>query len=129
MPSTACTTPSSVRNSTTRSLIERVGSGTDPPLRRVERVAQAVADEVDADDDEDEGEPRKHGEPPLFRVVLAVHDQDAERGRRRLDPETEERQRRLGEDRGGDDKRGVHDDRAERVREDVPEHDPEITPT
>ena len=44
---TAWTTPSSVSNSTVRSRIERIGSGTNSPLRRIERVAQPVADEVD----------------------------------------------------------------------------------
>ena len=35
-----------------------------PALRRVERVAQAVADEVDAEHDDDDDEPGKQYEPP-----------------------------------------------------------------
>src|SRR5262245_11305785 len=128
MSSTACTMPSSVLNSTTRFRIDRIGSssGTNSSLLRIERVPQAVADEVDADDDEDEHEAREHGQPPFLRVVLAVDDQDPERRRRRLDAEAEERERRLCEDRSGDGERCVYDHGAERVREDMPEHDPHV---
>src|SRR6266446_1609901 len=94
MPSTAWTTPSSVPNSTTRSRIDRTGSGTNSPL---------------------------------LRIVLTRCDEHAERGRRRLDAEAEERERRFDEDRGGDRQRAVHDHGAERVREHVPEHDPQVT--
>src|SRR5881275_244445 len=102
MSSTACTTPSSVRNSTIRFLIESSGSGTDSPLLRVERVPEAVADEVDRDDDDEQRQAREDGDPPVLRALLAVGDQRAERGRRRLDAEAEERQRRLDDDRGAD---------------------------
>src|SRR5579859_4808212 len=70
IPSTAWTTPSSVLNSTARSRIARSGSGTDPPLLRVERVSQPVSDEVDAKRDDDDRQPREEGEPPLLRVRL-----------------------------------------------------------
>ena len=63
-PSTAWTTPSSVSNSTVRSLIERTGSGTNP-LSGIERVPQAVTDEVDAQHDEDDRQPRESDEPPV----------------------------------------------------------------
>src|SRR5207247_9195780 len=118
MPSTACTTPSSVLNSTMRSRIDSSGSGTNPPLLRVERVAQAVADEVDAENDEDEHEPRQNGEPPLLRRDLAARDEHAERRRRRLDPKPEEGESGLGDDRGRHRERPVHDHRTKRVRED-----------
>src|SRR5947209_14080381 len=88
-PSTACTTPSSVLNSTVRSRIERIGSGTYP-LRRIERVAQSVADEVDAEHDEHNRKAWERHEPPVVgRDVLTVCDQLPERGRRRLDAEAE----------------------------------------
>src|ERR1700754_3179699 len=109
MPSTAWTMPSSVLNSTTRSLIESRGSGTHPPLRRVERVPQAVADEVDAQDDQDEGQAREDGQPPLLRIRLCRGDEHAERRRRRLDPEAEEGERRLDQDRRADGERRVDD--------------------
>src|SRR4029079_9514747 len=98
MPSTAWTTPSSVLNSTTRSLIERMGSGTNPPLRRVERVPQAVAHEVHEEHDRDDRQTREHREPPLLGLRLRLGDEHPEGRRRRLDPEPEERERRLGED-------------------------------
>src|SRR6266851_1224603 len=102
MPSTAWTMPSSVPNSTTRSLIDRTGSGTDPALLRIERVAETVPDEVDGEDDDHDHQAREDCQPPLLRVVLARRDEDAERGRRRLDAEAEKGERRLDQDRGGD---------------------------
>src|SRR5581483_8502416 len=129
MPSTAWTTPSSVRNSTARSVIESSGSGTNSALLRVEGIAKAVADEVDAEDDEHDREAREHRQPPLLRVVLAAGDERAERRRGRLDPEPEEGERSLDEDRRRDGERAGDDDGAERVRQDVPEHDPEVART
>src|SRR5437763_9612630 len=124
MSLTARTTPSSVTNSTARLRIERTGSatarlGAHAPLRRVERVAQPIAHEVDAEDDEDDHDAREDGEPPRLGIRLRARDEDAERRRRRPDPEAEEGQRRLGDDRRADGKRAVDDDRAERVREHV----------
>src|SRR5207237_9102978 len=116
MSSTAWTIPSSVLNSTARFLIERIGSGTDPPLRRVERVAQAVADEVDTEHDQHDHQAREHRQPPLLRVRLRVGDEHAERRRRRLDPEAQERRRSLDEDRRADRKRAAYDTGSERVR-------------
>src|SRR5437763_14219792 len=126
MSSTAWTTPSSVLNSTARFRIERIGSGTNTPLRRVERVAEPVAHEVDAEHDRHDREAGEHRQPPLLRVGLPARDEHAERGRRRLDAEAEEREGRLRDDRRGDGDRPVDDDRPERVREDVPEHDPGV---
>ena len=50
-------------------------------------------------------------------------------GVRRLDAEAEERESRLGEDRGGDDQRRVDDDRPDRVREHVADDDPRVAGT
>src|SRR5579862_3766701 len=126
MSSTAWTMPSSVLNSTARFLMERTGSGTDSALRRVEGGAQAVADEVDREHDDHDHQAREHREPPLLRIRLRVGDELAERRRRRLDAEAEERQGGLYEDRRRDRERPVDDDRTERVREDVAEHDPDV---
>src|SRR5712664_3057281 len=126
MSSTAWTMPSSVLNSTARFWIDRTGSGTDPPLRRIERVAQSVAHEIDAEHDHHDGQPRKDGQPPLLRVRLPAGDEHAERRGWRLDPEAEKRERRLGDDRRGDRDRPVDDDRTERVRDDVTEHDAHV---
>src|SRR6266550_2953844 len=127
-PSTAWTIPSSVLNSTTRSLIARSGSGTHPPLLGIERVPEAVADEVDAKDDGHDRQAWEDRQPPRGlpgkrrRVCLGVVDEHAEGRSRRLDPEPEEGERRLHQDRRADGERGVADDRAEGVRKDVPEH-------
>src|SRR2546428_13643524 len=129
MPSTACTMPSSVENSTTRSRIERIRSGTDPPLRRIERVAQAVAHEVHAEHDCDDRQPRKYRQPPLLRVRLPLLHEHTERRGRRLDTEAEERKGGLRDDRYPHRERPVDDDRPERVREDVPEHDSPVART
>src|SRR5712692_8228126 len=115
MPSTAWTIPSSVVNSTVRSRIEMIGSGTDP-LGRVERVAESVADEVDAEHDQDDEQTGKEGQPPRLRVGLSTGDEHTERRRRRLDPEAEERECRLDQNRLSDRQRAVDDDRPERVR-------------
>src|SRR4051794_4366197 len=127
MPSTACTIPSSVLNSTARFSIERTGSGTNAPLRGIERIAQAVADEVDAEDDHDDRQAREDREPPLLRIRLPALDEVAERRRRRRDPEAEERERGLDQDRRRHREGRVDDDRPQRVRKDVTEHDPEVT--
>src|SRR5581483_8576296 len=155
MPSTAWTMPSSVRNSTARSRIDRSGSaaiyaltlrsapesaahfpgaprnisctsGTNSPLLRVERVAQPVADEVDADHDDHEHEAGQHGQPPFLRELLAAGDELAERRRRVGDAEAEEREERLEDDRVRDGERPVHHDRAKGVREHVAEHDAHV---
>src|SRR3954469_9346262 len=74
-PSTAWTIPSSVLNSTTRSSIERIGSGTYPPLLRVERVPETVADEVHTEDDQNDQQAREDRQPPLHGIVLPVGDE------------------------------------------------------
>src|SRR5712692_5398647 len=126
MSSTAWTTPSSVLNSTARFSIDRTGSGTNSPLLRIQSVPEAVADEVDGDHDEQQHETGEDRDPPLLRELLAARDERAERRRRRLDAETEEGQSRLDDDRRADRKRAADDDRPQRVREDVPEHDPHV---
>src|SRR6266516_931496 len=134
-PSTARTIPSSVVNSTARSRTDRTGSplarplpsGTDTPLGRIERVPQTVADEVDAEHDQHDRQAREGNEPPLVEaLVLSLCDQRAEGGRRRSDAEAEVRQRRLEQDRRPGDQRRRDEDGADRVREHVPDHDPEV---
>src|SRR5687767_641605 len=106
------------------------GSGTESPLGRVEGVAKAVTHEVDRQRDDDDRKAWEGHEPPeLEALALSVGDQLPERGVRRLDPEAEERERSLDQDRRGDDQRRVDDDRAERVREHVAEHDPRVART
>src|SRR5687767_15299320 len=59
----------------------------------------------------------------LFRSAARV-DHAAPRRVRRLDAETEERERRLGEDRERDTERGLHDDGRGGVGDDVATGDP-----
>src|SRR6266511_1515819 len=128
IPSTACTTPSSVVNSTTRSRIERRGSGTDAALGGIEGVAKPVADEVDAKHDHHDDHARECDEPPLVdALVLTFVEQATQSRSRRLDPEAEEREHRLEQDRRADRQRRRHDDRADRVREHVAQHDSDVT--
>src|SRR5947208_7713326 len=99
----------------------------DPHLRpRVERVPQAVAEDVQRDDgDHDcdsrsDRQPRRRDDP-----VLPLRDQLAPGGVRVLDPRTEERQRRLEQDVVRDDEREEDECRGRDVREDLAEHDPQ----
>ena len=57
-------------------------------------------------------------------VALGVGEHVPPRRLRRLHAEAQERQRRLGDDRGRDGERRVHHDRADDVRDDVPDDDP-----
>src|SRR5262245_36089608 len=125
--STAWTTPSSVLNSTVRSRIERTGSGTNS-LSRVERAAQPVTYEVDAEHDEHDRQAREGHEPPVVgRDVLPVGDELPECRRRRLHAEAEVREVGLEQDGAAERECREHDDRPERVREHVPEHDAQVT--
>src|SRR5688572_5014095 len=94
---------------------------------RIERVAQAVAEQVEAehrDEDRQPGEERQPG------VGLDEGDVGLEvpppAGRRRLRAEAEEAERGLHDDRGGDAERGGHDDRRQAVGQDVAEEDPRV---
>src|SRR5581483_9171170 len=110
-PSTARTMPSSVEKCTLRPRISSSGAKSHHPAR-VERIAQPVADEVD----------RQHGEKDRAagkqrpvrgdgEVVLGVVKNTApgrDVGRK---AEAEKRQRRFGDDRGGDIDGAGDDDR------------------
>jgi len=96
MPSTAWTSPSSVRNSTTRSRIERTGSGTNPPLLAGRGASRSPSPmKVDAEDDGDDRQAGEHGQPPFFwgLFLAGTATRNAERRGRRLDAEAEEGKR------------------------------------
>ena len=95
---------------------------------RVERVAQAVADEVDAEHREQDERARgsRAGARSTLVVALGVGEHVAPRRLRRLHAEAEEAQRRLGDDRAGDRQRHVHHDRPDAVREEVADDDPRV---
>src|SRR4051812_21621489 len=91
MPLTACSTPSPVRKRTWRSRMERTDWAISAILR-IEGVAQAVADEVEGEQDRDEGQRRIEQHPAgALDVLGALRDQDAEAGVRLLHPQPEER--------------------------------------
>src|SRR5580693_3867179 len=150
-PSTACTTPSLSRISVRRSVISSSGatrfsflarpyppfSPPYPPLARppsplpalqpgLERVPQRVADEVERDAGQDDRDARRVDQPPVVLAALQVGQAARQHvppvGRRRLHAEPEEAQPGQDQDRVRDRERGLHDDRADRVRHDVP-HD------
>src|SRR5688572_18615852 len=96
-----------------------------PILPRVERVAQAVTDEVDRDDREEDEEAGEERDPRrLVHIRRRVVEHVSPRWSRRLDPEAEERQRALRDDRRRDSECRRDDDRRERIRQDVAEDDP-----
>src|SRR3954453_4963298 len=110
---TAFTMPRRVTNSTVRSRTS--GSGCEvialrPPLR-VDDVAQAVAEQVEAEHRDHQRQPRKQRDPPLARhhEAGAFRDHYAPfRGRRPL-PETDERQASGLKDGVTDDRRHLLD--------------------
>src|SRR5258706_13546468 len=83
---TARTIPSRVANSVTRCSI----SSTRKP--RIELVAQLVAHQIDRQDGEQQRHARIHADPVLAReqVLVAVGDQQAERGLGGRRPQAEE---------------------------------------
>src|SRR5919197_734419 len=129
-PSTAWTTPSRVKNCVVSSRTSRRFCATFFPRRRldlhprIERVTEPVAEERERqhhDRDADRGEQHHRRlagdlDPPLV-------DHDTPRRCRRLDPDADERERGLGEDRRRDDERHLDDHRRERVGHEVPGHD------
>src|SRR5512134_1653063 len=95
--STARATPARVKKWVFRSCTSRVLA----LKARVQDVAQAVADEVDAHDRGEQREARVEADPVLARqhVLEAVRDQQAERGLGERQADAEERERRLERDR------------------------------
>src|SRR5919197_6201133 len=100
---------------------EPMGLIRDP---RVERVADAVAEEVEGEDGENEGRPGEDEVPPggaEDRGGLGDHLPPARLGR--VDADAEVRERRLEQDVLRDDQRRVDDDRCDEVRQDLAEED------
>src|SRR6266480_5438870 len=95
-----------------------------PRLRGVERVPEAVTDEVDAEHDHDDEQAGEIEEPrPGRRRLLAHRDELAEGGVRGLDPEADVGEGGLGKDGSRHDQRRIDDDRPHGVRQKVPEDD------
>src|SRR5215212_9060112 len=84
----------------------------------IEGVAQAVAEEVEGEHRQGEGDdrPDQHVRVGAHRLDT-LRDHQAPAGGRRFDTEAEEGEPRLIEDRAGDAERGGDDDRGQAVRE------------
>ena len=94
----------------------------------VERVADAVTEQVEGQGGEEQRRTREDDEPPRGGVVLlAVADHAAPVRCRRWQSETEVRQCGLHGDHHRDEQSGVDDDRRQDVGQDVDEHDPGVT--
>src|SRR5664280_3579805 len=93
--------------------LSEVGTLRPSTQARVQRVAQPVAEQVDAEGDHDQHRTGKYDEPPgpAEELLLAFVDEGAERGRGWRDADAEEGQRRFGEDGRGDLDRREHEHR------------------
>src|SRR6185369_4537030 len=124
MPSTACTTPSRVKKWVLRSLTSRTAK-LGLPRARIECVAEAVGDEVRAQNEGGDREARdeEHLRMEPERLSTVLGDRPPGSGRR-VDAEADEGEERLAED----DARELEEDRdhedAERVRQNVPRKHP-----
>src|SRR5439155_444365 len=94
----------------------------------VERVAQTIAEEVEADErdrEDDRGEKQLVGERP--HVAHAFGDEDAPARERWTHAQPEEREPGLRRDRAGNAERRRNDHRSERVRKKVTDDDPPVS--
>src|SRR3954465_13327730 len=101
-----------------------------PDGARVERVAERVTEEVEAEyrgTDREPGKERRPGRVPKLAEVTAVGDHGAPTRRRRLHAEPEEGQRRLGDDGAGDAEGGGDDDRRKHTRQHVDNDDAKVS--
>src|SRR5579862_5132707 len=107
---TACTSPSGVWKRTSRLVTSKIGWLMSAILR-VEGVAQAVADEVEAEQRDCHERSREDQHPWRgLHLVGAVLDQHTPRCQWLLDAKTEERQETLGQDGRRHGQRDVDDD-------------------
>src|SRR5665213_4015124 len=130
MPRTAWTGPSPAAKSTTNCSTTRLASsisGPHPTLLGIEGLPQAVADEEDAQREDDQKAHREDEQPPLGGGrVLALVDEQAEGDVGRLDAQADVGERGLQHDAEGHGDSGVDDDRAHGVGQHVPEDEPAV---
>src|SRR5712692_2405642 len=137
----AVSTTRAMRPSSTTTARPRTGSAPVPSIRvaptrinvsmelldveaRVESIAEAVAEKIDAEDGDENGQAREGCEPPGRREVDAAVGQHSAPGRRgRLDAQGEEGQRGLDDDDPGHVQRGHHEPWREGIGQHVAEED------
>ena len=106
------------------------GAGSRPVGPGVECVSKAVAEQVEGEHGDQQEEPWEQPEPPDdVEVLERVADHAPPGGRVVGHAEPQEGEVRLEEDVGRDQERRVDDDRRDQVREDLPEHDPQVART
>ena len=89
-------------------------------LFRVERIAQAIADEVQAEQRHRHQYGRRHEQPRLVLHFLgAIRDQHAERGQRLVHAKAKEGEEAFRHDHDRDGQRHIDGHRADHVRQDV----------
>src|SRR5215470_8980939 len=106
--------------------LPRGGEGESPldHVTRVEGVSQAVPEKVEARHGEGDRDPGKDGDPRRRgEIALRVVEHVTPAGEWRLDPVAEEADVRLEQDGPRHTERGGHRDDADRVREEMPQHD------
>src|SRR6266849_3816893 len=121
-PSTALTTPPDVKNWTRRSWTLRSGARALSPHPGIERVAQPITQPVESHQGQRERDGRSEqdvwGE---VHAVIAVRSHGSPGGSGWWKAQPEKAEERLEQHRGRDGESGLDDDRAERVRKDMPQ--------
>src|SRR3990170_953668 len=104
-PSTACTVPAFVVNSTVRSRTSSRRATSPPPEARVQNLVERVSEQVEAEHEEDDAESRNddpRGHADRERVVLVRLRDDAAPAHVVLHGQVEEREDAFRQDRDGD---------------------------
>src|SRR6185436_3901585 len=125
-PRTASTAATRPGKRTRRSSTVRIGAIPASPDLGVEDVAEPVAEQVEPEAHDKDGDPRHGGHPPLVEEESPSRGDDgAPLRRRRLGPETEEAEPRGGEDDPGHVEAHADDEGRGAERDDVAQQDPE----
>src|SRR6476620_3737482 len=99
-----------------------------PPIGLVEGIAQTIANEIEAEDGQGNGETGEDAEVRGGRdVALGVAQHATPFGRGRLSSKAEKAEGCYQEDGIANTDRRLDDERCQDVREDVSDHDPKIT--
>src|SRR5690606_22470688 len=120
MPRTACTGPSCVSKVTFRSRTLKMVSLVISAILRVKAVAQAITKEVQCKQDDGQRRSRPDQLPARATHVLgSFRNQQPQRGEGILNTETKEGEETFQQNCLRHQKRDEHDDRAERIRDNV----------